>query len=206
MTELREMAAAPTSSGVGLIDALLDDDTIHDEVKRRRTIEASLALPMSSDKDKINSECLMMVRELLEFQKQQATEQFRVQMRLFEKMLTSVCEANPGFRVGPAQTIRENLDASGLTEEQWHEAVAVAPKLEAKCLSEEAEKHYAKSARKFEATISKHFRAMNNLKKVVSDLEVMAEEGRYPPGTRPWKAPGDGVELDKPWSMSFEND
>jgi hypothetical protein len=101
------------------------------------------------------------------------------------------------------------LGSSGLTPEQWASAVETPPVIEAKALDGSASKHYVKVARKFEENVLRYQNSDRNLRQVRADIDEMKNSSvkfRYPPGTRPWKSPGDGVQLDQLWIPSKEED
>ena len=110
---------------------------------------------------------------------------------------------------GPAACPPTVLDSSGLTPEQWASAVETPPVIEAKALDGSASKHYVKVARKFEENVLRYQNSDRNLRQVRADIDEMKNSSvkfRYPPGTRRWKSPGDGVQLDQLWIQSKEED
>lgn len=62
---------------------------------------------------------------------------------------------------------------------------------------------------KFERDVAKYLKSIQHLKKVedaVAQFEANKESRRYPAGMRPFKPPGEQVELEHPWSGSAEAD
>ena len=81
--------------------------------------------------------------------------------------------------------------------------------IEAKALDGSASKHYVKVARKFEENVLRYQNSDRNLRQVRADIDEMKNSSvkfKCPPGTRPWKSPGDGVQLDQLWIPSKEED
>ena len=110
---------------------------------------------------------------------------------------------------GPAAGPPTVLDSSGLTPKQWASAVDTPPVIEANALGGSASKHYVKVARKFEENVRDISNSDRNMRQVRADIDEMKNSSvkcRYPPGTRPWKSPGDAVQLDHLWIPSKEED
>ena len=70
------------------------------------------------------------------------------------------------------------LDSTGCSAPDWEAAVSKPPKVAAKSLAPEAEKHYMKVSRKFEDVVDKYLRGEHNLLKAEQDIMVMKEDGQ----------------------------
>ena len=159
-----------------------------------------------------------MVNQMLRMQQHQMENQMRMQQTFLEQVVRLLPvgggQVDPGVRQagtppGAANCAPTQVDASGLTPEQWELAVLKPPVVEAKELQSSASRHYTKVARKFEENIVKFQKSERNMKQVRADIIEMREGGdrfRYPTGTRPWTSPGDAVQLDQPWLPTVECD
>jgi hypothetical protein len=161
-----------------------------------------------------------LVQRMAQMQQEAMQGQFQLQQNFFEqfiRMLPGILPSNAAAseRVHelPVQLTTAvpstPVDSSGLTIGEWEQAVLKPPILEATKLDDEANKYYVKVSRKFEDCIYKFQNSEKNLVKVRADINEMRDDSskwRYPPGTRPWKAPGDAVQLDESWIPSRESD
>ena len=97
-----------------------------------------------------------MVNQMLRMQQHQMENQMRMQQTFLEQVVRLLPvgggQVDPGVRDPPGLALcaPTQVDASGLTPEQWELAVLKPPVVEAKELQSSASRHYTKVARQFE--------------------------------------------------------
>lgn len=183
-------------------------------------------VPVPLEQKNVGMEVGEIVNQMMRMQQLQMENQIRMQQTFLEQVVRLLPvgsgQIDPGVRLSGninagvrheppvgASCAPTQLDASGLTAEQWENAVLKPPVVEAKELQSSASRHYTKVARRFEENIVKFQKTERNLKQVRADISEMREGGdrfRYPAGTRPWTPPGDAVQLDQPWLQTVQGD